>query len=296
MLDLIEKVKKNVVAEFRELQLWLEGQEKLLLTKMEEIEKDIMARKEKGLAKHMEEVRSLDHLIQEIEEKHQQPASKLLQDIGSILKKFQAKETYENPVDLLLKPKWTIWDCSDIIPLLKNSMKKLRDTLESGLQLQEVNVTLDPVTADPDSLKISKDRKSITGLNGFLCHPSVLGCQMFSSGRHFWDVIVDSTRRWDVGVTSKPVDFKNIDAQTRQWEIWGWDGRYAAISPSECSELVLTERPTRIRISLNCEGGQVSFFHARTAALLHTFSDASLVGETLLPCFCLREGACMKLP
>ncbi|XP_026548032.1 zinc finger protein RFP-like [Notechis scutatus] len=87
MLDLIEKVKKNIVAEFRELQLWLEGQEKLLLTKMEETEEDIMARKEKGLAKHMEEVRSLDHLIQEIEEKLQQPASQLLQDIGSILKK-----------------------------------------------------------------------------------------------------------------------------------------------------------------------------------------------------------------
>ncbi|XP_026549265.1 tripartite motif-containing protein 15-like [Notechis scutatus] len=79
MLDLIEKVKKNVVAEFRELQLWLEGQEKLLLARMEETEEDIMARKEKGLAKHMEELSSLDHLIQEIEEKLQQPASQLLQ-------------------------------------------------------------------------------------------------------------------------------------------------------------------------------------------------------------------------
>ncbi|XP_070789472.1 E3 ubiquitin-protein ligase TRIM17-like [Pituophis catenifer annectens] len=48
MLDLIKEVKKDVVAEFRELQLWLEGQEKLLLTQMEETEKDIMARKEKG--------------------------------------------------------------------------------------------------------------------------------------------------------------------------------------------------------------------------------------------------------
>ncbi|KAG8127624.1 hypothetical protein E2320_014518 [Naja naja] len=54
--DLIEKVKKNIVAEFRELQLWLEGQEKLLLTKMEETEKDIMARKEKGHWKHLEEI------------------------------------------------------------------------------------------------------------------------------------------------------------------------------------------------------------------------------------------------
>ncbi|XP_026549867.1 zinc finger protein RFP-like, partial [Notechis scutatus] len=79
MLDHIEKVKKNIVAEFRELQLWLEGQEKLLLARMEETEEAIMARKEKGLAKHMEDLSSLDHLIQEIEEKLQQPTSQLLQ-------------------------------------------------------------------------------------------------------------------------------------------------------------------------------------------------------------------------
>ncbi|XP_015685676.1 tripartite motif-containing protein 15-like, partial [Protobothrops mucrosquamatus] len=124
--DHIEKERKNVVAEFRELQLWLEGQEKLLLARMEETEKEIMAIKKKGLAKHTEDLCSLDDLIQEIEEKHQQPASKLLQDIGSILKKYQAKKTYENPVDLLVDPMWTIWDYSDFAVLLKSAMKKFR--------------------------------------------------------------------------------------------------------------------------------------------------------------------------
>ncbi|ETE56716.1 Tripartite motif-containing protein 39, partial [Ophiophagus hannah] len=190
--DLIEKVKKNVVAEFRELHLWLEGQEKLLLTKMEETEKDIMARKEKD-------------------------------------------------------------------------------------------------TADPERLKISEDRKSITGLKGFFYNPCVFGCQMFSSGRHFWDVIVGGTGGWSVGVTSKPVNFTHVHAQTRWWQISGWEGISTATSLSGYSELVLTERPMKIRISLNCEGGQVSFFDAKTASPLHAVSDASLVGETLLPCFYLCE-------
>ncbi|XP_026550505.1 E3 ubiquitin-protein ligase TRIM58-like, partial [Notechis scutatus] len=169
-------------------------------------------------------------------------------------------------------------------------------TLESGLQLQEVNVTLDPCTADPDCLKISKDRKSITGLKGWSYQCSVLGCQMFSSGRHFWDVIVGGTGDWSVGVTSKPVNVKDVHAKTRKWQIWEWGGKYMAISPSKRFDLVLSERPTRIRISLNCEVDQVSFFDARTAALLHTFSDASLVGKTLLPFFYLGEGTCMTLP
>ncbi|XP_058027656.1 E3 ubiquitin-protein ligase TRIM11-like isoform X1 [Ahaetulla prasina] len=306
-LDLIKKVKINVVAEFRELQLWLEAQEKLLLTRMEETEKDIMARKEKGLAKHMEELGSLDHLIQEIEEKLQQPASQLLQDIGSILKKYQyqAKETYENPVDLLLEAKWTIWDYNDIPALLKRAKKKLEDTLETGLQLQEENVTLDPETADPDRLDVSKDRKSVKRVKGkFLVpdpmgseyHPCVLGCQKFSTGRHFWEVIVGGTGGWGVGVDSKSMNGANANKHTRTWEFAEYGGEYTATSLSECFVLVLTERPKRIRISLNCEGGQLAFFDASTATLLHSFSDASLVGETLQPCFYLGEDTCMTLP
>ncbi|XP_058027664.1 E3 ubiquitin-protein ligase TRIM39-like [Ahaetulla prasina] len=305
-LDFIKKVKINVVAEFRELQLWLEAQEKLLLTKMEETEKDIMARKEKGLAKHMEELGSLDHLIQEIEEKLQQPASKLLKDIGSILKNYQAKETCENPVDLLLEPKWTIWDYNDIPGLLKRAMIKLRDMLESGLQLQEENITLDPDTANPERHDVSKDRKSVKGIKLVIgkypvsdrkrSYPCVLGCQTFSSGRHFWEVIAGGRGKWAIGVASKPLNLTNVDDQTRRWEFWKWVGKYLATSQSEYTELVLTEEPTRIRISLNCEEGQVSFFDASTATLLHTFSDASLVGDTLLPYFYLDEGTCMTLP
>ncbi|XP_070789490.1 E3 ubiquitin-protein ligase TRIM39-like [Pituophis catenifer annectens] len=308
MLDLIEKEKKNVVAEFRELQLWLEGQEKLLLTKMEETEKDIMARKEKGLAKHMEDLCSLDHLIQEIEEKLQQPASKLLQDIGSILKKYQAKETYENPVDLLLGPKWTIWDYNDMTELLKSAMKKLRDTLESGLQLQEENVSLNLCTANPDRLDVSEDQKSIRGVKPvkekyrasnpmrFVSRPSVLGCQMFSTGIHFWEVIVGDREGWGVGVANKPVNLTDVDKQTRCWVFSKRLEKYRAESPSKFYDLVLTEEPTRIRISLSCEGGRMSFFDARTAILLHTVSDPSLVGETLLPYFSLGESSCLTLP
>ncbi|XP_015678720.1 zinc finger protein RFP [Protobothrops mucrosquamatus] len=302
MLDLIKKEKKNIVAEFRELQLWLEGQEKLLLARMEETEKEIMAKKEKSLA----ELCSFDDLIQEIEEKHQQPASKLFQDIGSIFKKYQAKKRYENPMDLFLEPKWTVWDYSDITVFLKSTMKKLRDTLETGLQLRKVKVILDPDTGHPDLLDFSEDQKSVTRIDETThpvpnrkrleYNPYVLGCQRFSTGRHFWEVIVGDTAGWGIGVARKPVNITSVDKQIFPWHFGKWGRKYRIFSPSERSELVMTEKPTRIRISLNCEGGQVSFFDARTAALLYTFSDASLVGETLLPSFFLQKNASLTLP
>ncbi|XP_058027661.1 zinc finger protein RFP-like [Ahaetulla prasina] len=306
-LDIIKNLKKHVVAEFSWLKFWLEAQETFLLTKMEETEKDIMARKEKGLAKHMEELGSLEDLIQEIEEKLQQPASQLLQDIGSTLKKYQAKETYENPVDLLEDPKWTMWDCIDVTFFLKSAMEKIIDTLESGLQLQEENVTLDPNTAHPHRLDVSKDRKSVKGIKPvkqkhpvsdgkrFEYNPCVLGCQKFSTGRHFWEVMVGGTGEWHVGVANKPVNLTNADEQIRSWGFAEYGVEYTAITPSICYNLVVTEKPTRIRISLNCEEGQLAFFDARTTALLHSFSDASFIGKTFLPYFYLDEGTCMTL-
>ncbi|XP_070600170.1 E3 ubiquitin-protein ligase TRIM11-like isoform X1 [Erythrolamprus reginae] len=304
MLDMMKGVKKNVIAEFRELKHWLEAQETFILIRMEKTEKDITGRKEKGLAKHTEKLCSLENLIWEIERKHQQPASKLLQDIGSILKKYQAKETYENPVDLLLEQKWAISEYSDFLAFVKSIKTNLRDTLASELQQQEENVILDPDTANSKCLQISADRKSIVvkaiypvpNCKKFETFPYVLGCQKFSTGRYFWEVIVGDGTGWCVGVAKKPKNVTNVDVPTSCWQIGECEGKYMAMSPSESSELVLTERPTRIRVSLNKEEGQVSFFDARTLTLLHSFSDTSLAGETLRPCFYFSNNPCMTLP
>uniref|UniRef100_A0A8C6V6R2 Uncharacterized protein n=1 Tax=Naja naja TaxID=35670 RepID=A0A8C6V6R2_NAJNA len=287
MLDLIENVKKKLVAEFRELHLWLEGQEKLLLTKMEETEKDIMARKEKGLAKHMEEVRSLDHLIHEIEEKLQQPASKLLQvRTGSGDHRILGLEgTLE-----------ALYCCSVQFFSHTRPAAEALFSLPSFLPFPlTVHVTLDPDTTIYGSYKISKDGKRIKGLQGVIYNPTLFGSQLFSSGRHFWDVIVDGSRGWAVGVTNKPVRLENVHVVCRQWHIWVFNEKYRAMSPSGYSDLVLTERPTKIRVCVNCEGGQVSLFDAKTATLLHTFLDASLVGETLRPHFSVGHGICVTL-
>ncbi|XP_007444623.2 zinc finger protein RFP-like isoform X3 [Python bivittatus] len=307
MLDLIKKERENTVAEFRELRRCLEEQEKLLLARMEETEKEIMAIRDKWLAKHIEELSSLEDLIQEIEEKLQWPASKLLQDIGSVLEKYQAKKPSKIPVAFPLELKWRIWDYSDISVFLKGIMKQFRDNLEFGLQLQKVNVILDPDTAHP-GLVLSEDRKSIRAVDEDQCLPKnperfenwlyVLGCQGFSTGRHFWEVTVGKKEEWYVGVAKKSVnrkDYIEVCPEEGIWEVGKWEGKYRANFPPKYPTLVPTEELKSIRISLNCEGGQVTFFDAQTAALLYTFSEAPLAGETLLPSFSLNNDDCLTL-
>ncbi|KAM6472527.1 zinc finger protein RFP-like [Liasis olivaceus] len=307
ILDLIKREKENTVAEFRELRRWLEEQEKFLLARMEEMEEEIVAIRDKWLAKHMEELSSLEDLIQEMEEKQQQPASKLLQDIGSVLEKHRAKKPFENPVAVPLELKWTIWDYSDINVFLKCAMKQFRDTLKVGLELQKANVILDPDTAHL-CLALSMDHKEIRecfeekrlpkNSERFENWQYVLGCQGFSTGRHFWEVTVGDEGGWDVGVAKKSLNRKDdidLSPQDGIWEVGKWGGKYLANFPPEYPELPLSEEPKRIRVSLNCEGGQVTFFEAETAALLYTFSDASMAGETLLPSFYLENNACLTL-
>ncbi|KAL8213208.1 UNVERIFIED_CONTAM: hypothetical protein K2H54_061290 [Gekko kuhli] len=159
--------KQKILAKFRQLHTLLKEQETLLLAQMEETEKEIARKRDEHLARLSEELSSLESLIQEMEEKNQQLASDLLQDVRSTLQRYEQKEKFENPVTFPLALKWRIWDFWDIDLLLEGVMKQLKDTLDSGLDLQKAaaNVTLDPDTAF-SQLILSEDQKSFAMSSG----------------------------------------------------------------------------------------------------------------------------------
>ncbi|KAL8213210.1 UNVERIFIED_CONTAM: hypothetical protein K2H54_061320 [Gekko kuhli] len=71
--------KQKTLAKFQQLHTFLEEQEKLLLAQMEEVEEEVARKRDEHLARLSEELFSLESLIQELEEKCQQPARDLLQ-------------------------------------------------------------------------------------------------------------------------------------------------------------------------------------------------------------------------
>ncbi|XP_032998252.1 E3 ubiquitin-protein ligase TRIM7-like isoform X1 [Lacerta agilis] len=311
--DLLEQTdaeREKMVAEFRQLHQFLEEQEKLLLAQLEEVEKEIAANREEHLARLSRELSTLDSLIQEMEEKLQEPATELLQDIVSFLQRIQTKENLEDP-PVAFPPalKWKIWDFCDVNPFLEGVTKKFRDTVEHGLELQKENVTLDPDTAHP-LLILSKDRKRVRKGEVYQDLPNnperfdtltyVLGHEGFTSGRHFWEVIVRREDGWGVGVARKSVKRKGAFSFGPREGIWGWiwdlrkwGGGYRLCSPHK--DFVPREEPKRIRVTLNCEGGRVSFYDADTAVLLYTFPAASFSGETLQPFFYISRKANLRL-
>ncbi|XP_054831870.1 E3 ubiquitin-protein ligase TRIM7-like [Eublepharis macularius] len=306
LLKQTKAAKQKTIAEFRQLHQFLEVQEKHLLAQMGEMEKEITGERDKHMARVCKELSSLESLIQEAEEKIQQPANELLQDVRSTLQRFEGKEKFETPVAFPPIQKWKIWDLWDISSFLEGVMKQFRVTLVSGLQLQKANVTLNPKTAHP-RLFLSEDQKSVRQGEKPQALPSnperfeywdiVLGCEGFTTGRYFWEIIVGHEKVWFVGVTKKSVKRKswmNVGPVEGIWALGkNSDNSYTALSHPH---FTVNEELKKIRVVLNCEGRQVAFFDANTAALLHTYSGASFSGERLHPFFWVCEKGHLRLP
>ncbi|XP_062978497.1 E3 ubiquitin-protein ligase TRIM7-like [Elgaria multicarinata webbii] len=297
--DLLAQTKaerEKAVAEFRGLHQFLEGLERLLLAQLEAVEKEIARKREEHLGRLSEELSSLESLIREMEEKCQQPASEFMQDVRSTLRRSQ-KETFENPVAFPPELKWRIWDFHEINPSLEKAMKQFKDALLPGLHLKKANATLDPDTAHP-RLILSEGHKSMKwGYNSqdlpnsperFDHHDFVLGCEGFTAGRHFWEISVGSEGDWAVGVARKSVRRKGLlDFSPKEgfWVLRYGGGVYRACDPPLFPPVSLNGELKGIRVFLNCDEGQVSFYDADRGTLLYAFSGASFAGETILPFF-----------
>nr|XP_034961016.1 E3 ubiquitin-protein ligase TRIM7-like [Zootoca vivipara] len=297
LLKLTETERLKTVEKFRELRQFLEEQEKRLLNHMEEVEKEIVGRRDEQLARLSRKLSSLKRIIQEMEEKHQQPASELLQDVRSTLQRYEKRESLDKPLAFPPELRNRILESCDVNHLVEDTMEKWKDALLCRKQIQKANVTLDPDTAHP-WLILSENRKSLRlgdrpqtlpdnpeRFNIFSC---LLGREGFTAGRHFWEVNVGSGEGWAVGVARKSVERKGsfyFSPEVGIWAVGKWEGIYWAFTSPDSSPLSLREKPRRIRVTLDYEGGRVSFYDADSGAELYTFSGASFSGETLLPFF-----------
>ncbi|XP_066471683.1 tripartite motif-containing protein 10-like isoform X2 [Tiliqua scincoides] len=299
LLNQTEVKRQKTKAEFRQIHQFLEEQERSLLAQMEEVEKEIARRRDELLARLCRELSSLENLIQEMEEKCQQPTSEFLQDIRKTLRRYEKKEVFENPVAFPPELTCTIRGFYDVKLLLECVVKQS--------PALAAKVTLDPDTANP-KLILSEDRKSVRWEDEwqdlpdyperFDWWPCVLGQEGFTAGKHFWEVTAEGKGDWAMGVTRKSVKRKGSFKFSPKGGIWAVVkqlGQYIVLNTTGDTHLFFSQELKRIRVTLNCAERQVSFSDADTGAHLYTYSEASFCGETLLPFFFVCKKAHLTL-
>uniref|UniRef100_A0A8C3FYR6 Butyrophilin subfamily 1 member A1-like n=1 Tax=Chrysemys picta bellii TaxID=8478 RepID=A0A8C3FYR6_CHRPI len=172
--------------------------------------------------------------------------------------------------------------------------------------LSPVNVTLDPDTAHPE-LVLSEDRKSVrrgdthqdlsNNPERFDSDCCVLGCEGFTSGRHCWEVEVGAKQSWAVGVARASVGRKGRISRSPEGGIWAveWDWDQFLALTSLVTLLPRSRAPSRIRVCLDCDRGQVTFIDAGDEAMIFTFPPGSIPGERIRPWLWVGWGSRIRL-
>ncbi|KFW01259.1 Zinc-binding protein A33, partial [Eurypyga helias] len=149
------------------------------------------------------------------------------------------------------------------------------------------DLSLDPDTANP-YLVLSEDKRSVrlrSAPQELPANPKrfdysfcVLAAEGFLTGRHYWEVEVGDGESWVLGVARESVrrkektDFapeEGIWAVGLNWKGKNWDQYQAFTSPE--TPLSLCERPRKIGVYLDYEGGWVAFYNADNMAPIFTF-------------------------
>ncbi|CAM5158524.1 unnamed protein product [Eretmochelys imbricata] len=109
----------------------------------------------------------------------------------------------------------------------------------------------------------------------------MLGCEGFISGRHCWEVEVGDEGSWVVGLARESVRRKGeICPKEGIWAVgYALDQFWALTSP--VTTLPLSWVPSRIRVCLDCDRGQVTFIDAGDEAPIFTFLPGSVPGARI---------------
>ncbi|XP_075300373.1 butyrophilin subfamily 1 member A1 isoform X2 [Opisthocomus hoazin] len=187
---------------------------------------------------------------------------------------------------------------------------KMKGKHEKRIAVQEAalpKVVLDPNTAHCDlvlsdnckSVKREDTRQDIPDIperfNPWRC---VLGCEGFTSGRHYWEVEVVDGGGWTVGVSRVDVKRKGeIEFKPEEgiWALGQWAGHLQALTFPNRTLLPDIQTPKRVRVSLDYEEGRVAFFSVDEEIPMFTFPLTSFEGTRVHPWVWLGPGTWLKM-
>ncbi|XP_036400944.1 tripartite motif-containing protein 35-like [Megalops cyprinoides] len=281
-----QHTERQIKAEFEKLHQFLRDEEEARLVALREEEEQksqMMKEKIENITKH---VSTLSEKIKAIEKT-------MDSDDISFLKTYTNNK--ERAQCTLQDPELLSGTLIDVAKHLGNLKFRVWEKMLG--MVQYTPVTLDPNTAAP-WLCLSDDLTRVrnTGVKQQLPdNPErfdtcvcVFGSEGFNSGKHSWEVEVGNKREWDIGVAKGSINKKTLNTYSPAKGFWvvvlrNSDEYEACTSLSTSERLKLKRKPQRIRVQLDYDRGEVSFYNPSDMSHIYTFKDKFT--ERLFPYF-----------
>ncbi|XP_047448715.1 nuclear factor 7, brain-like [Mugil cephalus] len=161
-------------------------------------------------------------------------------------------------------------------------------------------VILDPNTANP-RLYLSDDLTSVRrgdtdqdlpdNPERFANYNEVLGSEGFSSGKHSWEVEVGDHHEWIIGLVKETVG-KNEPKSSPENGFWCLKHHGGKYTNGDDKTVTVKKSLQRIRVQLDYESGQVSFYNSEDQTEIYTHRDTFT--EKLFPYFYVKKAVDAK--
>ncbi|XP_048843401.1 zinc-binding protein A33-like [Brienomyrus brachyistius] len=279
-----QQTEKRIKEEFDKLHQFLVEEEEARLAVLREEEVQKSQRMKDEIENISEQVSILSEKIRDIEKIMKAEDIYFLKTIKYIKEKTQCSLQY---------PKLPSGALIDVAKHLGSLRFRVWEKMLEIVQYTPV--TLDLNTAHP-WLSVSDDLTSLrdTGVKQqlpdnperFTHYVNVLGSEGFNSGKHSWEVIVGDKPEWDVGVVKGSAQRRGkftCSPQSGFWVIGLRNGDEYKAFTSPSTRLRVKWKPRRIRVQLDYDRGEVSFFNPADMSLIYTFKDRFT--GTLYPVF-----------
>ncbi|XP_047713248.1 probable E3 ubiquitin-protein ligase TRIML1 isoform X2 [Prionailurus viverrinus] len=271
--------KQVVVSEYVKMHQFLKEEEQLQLQLLEKEERENMKKLRDNEIKLTQQIRSLSKMIEQIESTCQRSTLESFEDV---------KGTLERSEPLLLQcPEAAATELSLCrITGMREMLKKF-----------STDITLDPATANA-YLVLSEDLKSVRhgGIRQHLPDnperfdqsATVLGAQIFTCGRHYWEVEVGNKTEWEVGICKDSVSRKG-NLPKPPGDLFSLIGLkigedYSLWVSSPLKGQHVREPVHKVGVFLDYESGHIAFYNVTDESLIYSFPPASFQ-EALRPIF-----------
>ncbi|XP_038146319.1 nuclear factor 7, brain-like [Cyprinodon tularosa] len=294
--DVIEHSKKQLLsterqirAEFNKLHQFLREEEESRLAALREEEEQKGKTISREMKRIQEQISSLSDSISAVEED-------LQKDQVSFLSSYKATQSRARAQSSLSDPQLVSGALIDVAKHLGNLSFRVWEKMKDKVHFSPV--ILDPNTAN-GRLHLSDDLTSVRNGDTEEQLPgnperntryfSLFSSEGFSSGKHSWEVEVGDHPTWMVGLVKESVDRKGEIKALPEYGIWCLKHDAGKYTNGVGQILKVKKSLQRIRVQLDYDRGEVSFYDPENISHIYTHRDTFT--EKLFPYFYVLKAA-----